>query len=129
MTNRLALFALPLLAACATPSQGEPELIGTKWTFVLIDSKPPVSDRTSLTIEQGRISANVGCNTMGSDLKIESGQLMTNGVISTKMYCDEIMGQEMAVGWLLDASPSYTLEGDRLVLTSRSHRVELKRAN
>lgn len=129
MMKRIALFALPLLAACATPGQAEPVLIGTKWTFVSIDGKAPVSDRTSLTIEDGRIGANVGCNGMGSDLKIEGGRLMTNGINSTKMFCSEIAGQEMAVGALLGASPSYTVDGDRMVLTSPGHRVELKRAN
>lgn len=129
MTKRLALFALPLLAACATSGPAGPVLVGTQWTFVSIDGKAPVSGRTSLSIEEGRIGANVGCNGMGSDLKIEGGRLMTNGIISTKMFCEPIMGQEMVVGALLGASPSYSVDGDRMVLTSAGHRVELKRAN
>ncbi|HEX4848770.1 MAG TPA: META domain-containing protein [Novosphingobium sp.] len=129
MIKRITLLALPLLAACATTVQAEPSLIGTKWVFVSIDGKAPVSDRTELTIEQGRIGANVGCNGMGSDLRIEGDRLITNGVISTKMFCDAIAGQEMAVGALLDASPSYRIEGGRLILTSPGHRVELRRAN
>ncbi len=129
MTHRLALFALPLLAACATPGQSDAQLAGTRWTFVTIDGQAPVSNRTELTIEANRIGANVGCNGMGSDLKIEGGRLVTNGVISTKMFCEPIATQEMAVGALLDASPSYRLVGDRLTLTSPGHRVELKRVN
>ncbi|MFN3516230.1 MAG: META domain-containing protein [Novosphingobium sp.] len=129
MMKRIVLLALPLLAACATSDQPQPVLIGTKWTFVAIDGKAPVSDRTSLSIEDGRIGATVGCNRMGSDLKIAGGRLITKGIISTRMFCSEIAGQEMAVGALLGASPSYTVDGDRMVLTSPGHRVELKRAN
>lgn len=129
MIKRIALLVLPLLSACATPAQPEPDLIGTKWTFVSIDGKVPVSGRTSLTIEQGRIGANLGCNGMGSDLTIAAGRLMTNGVISTKMYCDGIMEQETAVGALLQASPNFSIDGNRLVLTSPGHRAELTRAN
>lgn len=127
MTYRLILPALVLLAACSatTPSVADPG--GSKWTFVAVDGQPPVSSKSSLTIEEGRIGANLGCNGMGGDLKIEQGRLVTVPIISTQMYCDGLMDQERAVAELLDAKPRFFIEGDRMLIHSDKHKAELVR--
>ena len=125
MTYRHFLPALVLLAACSatTPSVADPG--GSQWTFALIDGKPPVFSKSSLKIEQGRIGANLGCNGMGGDLKIEQGRLVTGPIISTQMYCDGLMEQERAVAELLGAKPRFFIEGDRMVIHSEKHKAEL----
>ncbi|MBS3927998.1 MAG: META domain-containing protein [Sphingomonadales bacterium] len=127
MTYRLILPALVLLAACSatTPSVADPG--GSKWTFVAIDGQPPVSSKSSLTIEEDRIGANLGCNGMGGDLKIEQGRLITGPLISTMMFCDGVMDQEKAVADLLEAKPRFFIEGDRLFIHSDKHKAELVR--
>lgn len=127
MTYRLILPALVLLAACSatTPSGADPG--GSKWTFVAIDGQPPVSSKTSLSIETGRIGANLGCNGLGGDLRIEQGRLVTGPIISTQMYCDGLMDQERAVAELLQAKPRFVIEGDRMVIHSDQHKAELVR--
>lgn len=129
MTKRLILAALPLLAACAAAGASSAALKGTKWTFTLIDGKPPVSSKAALTIEAARIGANVGCNGLGGDLRIKSGRLVTGPMISTMMYCDGLMEQERAISELLEADPKFRVAGKKLVLDSGAHRAELKRAN
>jgi len=127
MTYRQFLPALVLLAACSatTPSVADPG--GSQWTFALIDGKPPVSSKTSLTIKDGRIGANLGCNGLGGDLKIEQGRLVTGPIISTQMYCDGLMDQERAVAELLQAKPQFFIEGERMVIHAGQHKAELVR--
>jgi heat shock protein HslJ len=127
MTRSLALIALPLLAACTTVGNAAPPLVPSEWRFVSIDGQAPVSGQARLKIETGRIGANVGCNGMGGDLRIEGAKLVTGPIISTRMFCEGLMEQERAVSELLGASPRFTYSGDRLVLKSDKHRAELKR--
>ena len=130
MTKRTALFALsaiaaPLLAACSTAGAAPAPIAGTTWSFVLIDGQKPVSSRAAITIEARSISANAGCNGMGSELTITPERLMVGPIISTMMFCDGVMEQEKAVKALLSASPTYKVEGDSLTLTAPGHSARL----
>jgi heat shock protein HslJ len=127
MINRPSLLALTLLAACSATTPGAAEPGGSKWTFVSIDGQRPVSSRTSLTIGEGRIGANVGCNGMGGDLTIEDGRLIAGPIVSTQMFCDGLMDQERAVADLLGARPAFFIENDRMVIHSDQHKAELVR--
>ncbi|HCF24139.1 MULTISPECIES: META domain-containing protein [unclassified Novosphingobium] len=127
MIKLASLIALPLLAACTTVADAAPEGPGSDWTFVSIDGRAPVSDKTSLTIRPGRIGANVGCNGLGGDLKLEPGRMIVGPVISTQMYCDGVMEQERAVAELLGASPAFFIEGNRLGIRSDKHVAELRK--
>jgi len=127
MIRYLALAAAPLLVACASVPPVAENSGGSDWTFVAIDGAAPVSDKTSLTIREGRIGANVGCNGMGGDLRIEEGRLLTSGIVSTMMYCEGLMMQEQAVADLLRASPSFFIENGRMGIRSKDHSAELVR--
>jgi heat shock protein HslJ len=129
MTKTALLFALPLLTACATVPAAAPELTGTSWRFTAIDGAAPISDRAELEFLADRISASVGCNGMGGEWHAKDGKLITGPFVSTLMYCDGLMEQERAVSQTISAQPSYTLQGDRLVLTGGGHRLELRRAD
>lgn len=122
---RILLTALPLLAACATTAKPAADLPLTQWRFVSIDGQAPVSEKADLRIYEGRIGANVGCNGLGGDLKIEPGRLIVGPMISTQMYCDGVMEQERAVAELLGASPGFFVEGDRMGIKSDKHIAEL----
>ena len=130
MTKLTLLAALPILAACATTGQADPvRLQDTVWTFVSIDGQAPVSDRARMAFDRERISATVGCNGMGGDWRIEGDRLVGGPYASTMMFCDGLMEQERAVGDLLGENPVVTLSGNRMMLSSASHRAELVRAN
>ena len=127
MLFRTALFVLPLLAACSTAGDASRQLAASKWSFTAIDGQPPVSSSAELTIEVGRIGANLGCNGLGGELKIGADKLETKGLISTMMYCDGVMEQERAVSALLEASPRYQVDGNTLTLTAPGHSARLTR--
>ena len=129
MSTKALIFVLPLLAACTTPSDAVPKLSGTKWAFTSIDGARPISAKASLSFETDRLSANVGCNGMGGEWRIEQGRIIADQLIATQMYCEGLMEQESAVAALLGGKPGVTMTGDRLVLRSAKHLAELQRAN
>ena len=129
MIKRLTLLALPMLAACTTIANAPAPLAGSKWTFVSIDGKKPVSGKAWMNIDADRISATVGCNGMGGSVTIEPGRLITGPFMSTMMYCDGLMDQERAVSQLLSGSPRYSVKNNRLFLRTDKHLAELKRVN
>lgn len=128
MKKLLALLALPLLAACATVSGASESLVGSKWTFTAIDGGAPQSPRAAVEFLPNRISATAGCNGLGGNYTVKGNQLITGPIVSTMMYCNGLMDQERALAALLEAKPTYTLSGDRLVLQGGGHRAELSRA-
>jgi heat shock protein HslJ len=129
MNRALALMIALLLSACATAKGAQPSQALGDWQFVSIDGHKPVSGKTSLTIAPGRIGANVGCNGLGGDLRIEGNRLMAGPLISTMMYCDGVMEQERAVSELLAANPEFRFENGRLLLSVGKHSAELKPAS
>lgn len=128
MARILTVMTVLLLAACATAKGAQPSLTPGEWQFVSIDGQKPVSGKTSLTIAPGRIGANVGCNGMGGELRIEGSRLVAGPLISTMMYCDGVMEQERAVSELLGAGPEFRFENGRLLLSGGKHSAELKPA-
>jgi heat shock protein HslJ len=133
MIRQALLAALPLLAACATPGAVDaPPAAGsdrplTTWAFVTIDGQAPRSGKAELRIYEKRISATVGCNGLGGDLKMVPGQLKVGPIISTQMYCEGLMEQERAVAELLGASPAFFIENGRMGIRSDKHVAELVR--
>jgi heat shock protein HslJ len=123
----LPLLLLPALAGCATVSHAAPDLTGTRWRFVTIDGAAPVSDRAQLSFESGRLGANVGCNGMGGAWRVVENRIVTDGIISTMMYCDGKMEQERAVSQLLEQRPTIRLVDNRLTLRSSGHSAVLER--
>ncbi len=127
MNTKALLLALPLLAACTTLPNAVPNLSGTKWAFTSIDGARPVSVKASLNFERDRLGANVGCNGMGGEWRIEQNRIIAEQLIGTQMYCEGLMEQEGAVAALLSGKPRVTMAGDRLVLRSAKHSAELQR--
>lgn len=126
----LSMLAAPLLAACTTMSSADaPQLTGTEWRFVSIDGKAPVSDKARLGFMADRISATAGCNGMGGNWSMDGDTLIGGPYASTMMFCEGLMEQERAIGQLLEEKPTVALAGDRLTLTSVTHKAELVRAN
>ena len=131
MTFKHAATALlPLaLAACVTPVASPPELTGSTWRFTSIDGQAPASAETSLEFGE-RLSANVGCNGLSGPWHVENGRLLLHGpLVATRMFCEGKMEQEAAVSELLSASPSLTIEGNTLTLSSSGHTAVLTPAS
>jgi len=122
------LFALPLLAACATTAGASAKLSGSSWAFTAIDGAAPKSDRARLEFGPDRISATVGCNGLGGDYAIENGRVQAGPFMSTMMFCEGLMEQERAVAKLLESKPTITFSAGKLVLEGGGHRAEFTRS-
>lgn len=124
------LAALALLPAC-TMAQGDGlTLGGTAWTITRIDGVAPAApDKAKLTFEADRIGANVGCNGMGGEYRIEGGRLIAGPLMATRMFCEgPVWDQEQAVGALLAGAPKVARRGETLLLESSGHSLEAVRA-
>lgn len=127
--TRFAPTVLLLLAACATTGGNAPvpALDNTAWRIVAIDGAAPISERAALTFREGRFGATVGCNAMGSAWRRDGNRIMVEGLVATKMFCEPLAAQEMALSALLDASPSFSLRANRLELSGGGHSATLER--
>lgn len=123
------LAALALLPACTMAQSDGLTLGGTAWTITRIDGVAPAAlDKAKLTFEADRIGANVGCNGMGGEYRIEGGRLIAGPLMATRMFCEgRVWDQEQAVGALLAGAPKVARRGETLLLESSGHSLEAVR--
>ena len=130
MRNVLALIAMStaLLAGCATAPSGSAGLAGTNWIITRVDGAAPVAPgRASLKFEDERLSANVGCNGIGGDYRVEGNRLIAGPLMATRMFCEgPVWQQEEAVNALLSAAPEMRRSGSTLRLVSGGHALDLE---
>ena len=121
------ILALVASGCVAASTGGSSPLDGTRWRFTAIDGAAPVSAETSLAFTRKQLSANVGCNGLGGEWRVEGGRLVAGPLIGTQMWCDGKMEQERAVSTLLSSSPEIVRSGGKLQLRSAGHSAELIR--
>lgn len=123
----VTLFALSvlILSACANGGMASASPTG-EWTLVSYgDTSSPTSALsnvdTSLSFnEDGTFGGSVGCNSFGSDYKVDGDHIIFGSIVSTMMFCEETSAQESAVlSILTDKTLSYQLTGNQLTLTSQ----------
>ena len=128
--NLKALILLPLaLSACAMARPVSAPLVGSEWRFNQIDGAEPVRKNARLTFHPDRLSANVGCNGMGGEWRINKGRLIAGPFMSTQMWCEGVMDQERALGTLLASNPVLTVKGKAMTLKGEGHSALLTRTN
>lgn len=130
MRSTLALIAVSasLLAGCATAPSSSAGLAGTSWTILRVDGAAPVMpEKASLKFEDERLSANVGCNGIGGDYRVDGARLIAGPLMATRMYCDgPVWQQEEAINALLSAAPEIDMRGRTLRLVSGGHTLDLE---
>jgi heat shock protein HslJ len=122
----VTLFALSVLILSACTSGGGASASPTgEWTLVSYgdasNPTPALPDvETSIAFnEDGTFGGSVGCNSFGSDYKVDGDQVTFGSIVSTMMFCNEISTQESAVlAILTDKTVSFTVNGDELTFTS-----------
>jgi heat shock protein HslJ len=78
--------------------------------------------------EDGRVSAQAGCNHLGGDGRIEGGRLVLGEMSMTEMGCDQArMDQDRWLGGFLGSRPTWALAG--VALTLRGGDVEIQLAD
>ena len=127
----LGFVSLLLLAACtAAPGATGDSLDGHEFlsTAVTEDgADKALADGTRIRIgfEDGQVSANAGCNTMGGAYRLDGNTLVFEGGGMTEMGCDEeLHAQDEWLMTFLGSRPTLarsgtdlTLSADRTVLT------------
>jgi heat shock protein HslJ len=115
----LAIAAL--VAACTsigapTPSPATPN--GHTYLSIGIQGAALVPEtQVRLTFDNGKLTANAGCNTMGGDYSIEAGRLRTSQLFMTEMACDD--ARQHQDDWLARflGDVGLVLDGDKLTLS------------
>ncbi|HET6966993.1 MAG TPA: META domain-containing protein [Ornithinibacter sp.] len=118
-----------LLAGCGG---GGADLAGSTYTSTEVRGHDLVEgSQVTLTFEDGRISANAGCNTMSGPATWDGETLEVEGPLaSTMMACEEpLMEQDTWVSDFLTSSPALAVDGDELTLGDDSTGMTLTRAS
>lgn len=127
----MPVAALALLTGCTTAREPQWSLAGTEWRIVSIDgAAPAVADKARLTfVDDNKLSASVGCNTIAGGYSIEDDRLMAKSLASTLIGCDgPVAQQETALSALLSGAPQISHRDDELQLDSGGHTLDLKKA-
>ncbi|MDX8033600.1 META domain-containing protein [Lentzea sp. BCCO 10_0856] len=137
MSHRIALAVLLLAAtsACAggQAGQGSANLRGKVYvsSSVTEQGKPrALVEGTKVDLrftDDDRLIANVGCNMMQGQVSLDGGKLSVADLSSTAMGCPkpELHQQDEWFAKLLDAKPSWKLDGANLVLTGSDTEIVL----
>lgn len=97
-------------------------LEGTRWVVdgVIANdavSSVPAGVTASITIHDGRVDVEAGCNTGGGSVEVAEGVLTFGPVALTKMACEpDAMAVEQAVVATLTGPVAYSIEADVLTL-------------
>ncbi len=130
MSKALAFIvaSAALLSGCATAPSAKSGLADTQWSIKRIDGAAPVAPaKATMRFERDRMAANVGCNGIGGDYRIEGNRLIAGPLMVTRMFCEgPVWKQEEAVNALLSAAPEIMRSGKNLRLTSGGHTLELE---
>jgi len=121
LTSLLVAIGLGF-AACASQDNAS-GLRGQSWKLVsygaVNNPTPAVPDaRTGLIFgEDGQLSGNVGCNSLGGGYTVRGSQITFDQIVSTMMACSEpLMQQEGAVFSMLAGTVTFKIEGSTLTI-------------
>ena len=106
--------------------------IPSAWQLVSceIDGKtiPAVNDKAFIAIRDGEIGGHTGCNAFGGEWTGSASKMNVPGVMSTKMFCNDVADQERLILDLLNGTVSCaTSDGKSLVISSGQRKLILTR--
>ncbi len=130
LTLALTFGFAALLGGCATAPTSSAGLADTQWKIVRIDGAGPVlPDKATMRFDDTRLGANVGCNGIGGDYRVEGERLVAGPLMATRMFCEgPVWQQEEAVNALLSAAPEIQRSGSAMRLVSGGHALDLELA-
>jgi heat shock protein HslJ len=135
-TRMIALAGAGLLlalTACGNESGAGDSLTGKSYlsTAVTEDGKPKqLAPKTRVRLQftdDGRLVADVGCNSMQSEVSTGGGKLTLKGELaSTAMGCPgPQQGQDAWLSKILTAKPAWKLDGNKLDVTAGGTTISL----
>jgi heat shock protein HslJ len=130
----LLLIICLAISACAAKNEGSAASLIGSWKLTSYSRAdvltPAVTDtEAGLTFKNdGTVTGNSGCNSLGGNYKVEGDQVTFDQIISTLMACDDArMAQEGAVHQVLTDTATFKIEGNTLTLTNNDFVLVLAR--
>jgi heat shock protein HslJ len=121
------------------PVAPEPDaaLEGTTWRLdALVEGPGPDGAVSSvlgegfLELDGGQLGGHTGCNSFGGSYEVDGDRLLVGDVSQTLIGCEEaLQRQEAHVIGILEADPTFLVEGSRLELTGPDGRGLVYRAD
>ena len=124
----LALILLGSVLALGGCSGDSTDLDGRTYTSTEVRGHDLVAgSQVTLTFEDGRVSAQAGCNTMNGAATWDDGTLdVTGPMASTMMACEQaLMEQDQWLSSFLTSSPALEADGQTLTLGDDSSGMTL----
>lgn len=96
-------------------------LPGSAWQVATFAGQSPLTEHP-ITFEfdtEGNIAGDASCNRFGGSCQIEGDKIQVGRLRSTRRACEpDVMEQEYKFLALLGAAATWSLDGDKLVLTT-----------
>jgi len=105
-------------------------LPGSAWQVATFAGQSPLTEHP-ITFEfdtEGNIAGDASCNRFGGSCQIEGDKIQVGRLRSTRRACEpHVMEQEYKFLALLGAAATWSLDGDKLVLTSPDGEIRAER--
>lgn len=118
----LLLGFVLVLSACKSQSL---QLTG-QWKLIAYGSlqsmtTPTDDSEAGLTFgDDGTVTGNSGCNSLGGEYKVEDKKITFSEVTSTLMACDEaLMNQESVFTQVMNGTAEFEIEDQTLAITNK----------
>ena len=114
----------PEAAACGAPAAAA-SIFGSRWNLATLAGAavrmPEGKENPYLSIaEDLSVSGFGGCNRLVGQAKVEGSAVSFPGLGSTKMYCHDTQETESSFLKALNATNTFKLDGDKLVLLDKA---------
>ena len=119
----ISIISLLFAASCSIlPGTGSDQLTGTTWKLISYDGNIPLAGKNmTASFDAKEIQGSASCNTYFGTYRLKGDQISISELGWTEMACmdpEGIMEQEQTIMKLLSESSSYSIQGDRLQITT-----------
>ena len=121
----LATTILIFITSCGIlPNKKAMDLSGTSWRLTSFGGKTPLSGKDmTANFDSKEINGSASCNHYFGSYKLKKDQITISELGWTEMACldpEGIMKQEQIIMKMLSESDTFTIQGDRLQITTSS---------
>ena len=119
----VSIISLLLVASCSIlPGAGSNQLTDTTWKLISFDGNIPLAGKDmTAEFDAKEIQGSASCNSYFGTYNLKGDQISISGLGWTEMACmdpEGIMEQEQTIMKMLSESSSYSIQGDKLQITT-----------
>ena len=117
------LISLLFAASCSIlPGTGSNQLSGTTWKLISYAGNIPLAGKNmTASFDAKEIQGSASCNSYFGTYRLKGDQISISGLGWTEMACmdpEGIMEQEQTIMKMLSESSSFSIQGNRLQITT-----------